>query len=226
MELLELQVLFLLVLFIWSLLGSFWPLVWLKILWRKRDEQEEVDNDFGVTLRKPLSMANCMACGAFLALCFLHLIPQSQHKWQQVFTLASTNASPKKATEEDLHNNQHSTNVASTLILLAFTSMMLLEHWKKHEATMSPPLIVLTRSSSTTEESQPSTSSDADETLMRKTSFEGRYISFQDLNDAQCLMQNGSTDELNKKTYGSLKSQVLVKPKETFWKVPGGPKGH
>lgn len=247
MELLELQIIFFFVLFFWSLLGSFWPLVWLKILWRRRDEQQEVDNDFGVTLRRPLSMANCMSCGAFLALCLLHLIPQSQQKWQQVFLLASSqqpNASQKSTKEEDLHNNQHHpTNLASTLILLAFTSMLVLEHWKSYDssrATQPPPVIVLTRSSSVNtieDDSQPSSSSSdppLDEHLMKKASFEGQYISFQDLNDSQqFLMQNGSsTDDLNQKTYGALssnfsmsKSQVLSKPKLKFWKIPGEPKG-
>ena len=38
-------------------------------------------------LSRPLSVGNSVSCGAFLALCFLHLLPHSQEKWKQVFTL-------------------------------------------------------------------------------------------------------------------------------------------
>ena len=44
------------------------------------------DEDFQSVFRKPLSIANCVACGAFFALCFLHLVPQSEEKWEGVFT--------------------------------------------------------------------------------------------------------------------------------------------
>ena len=38
------------------------------------------DEDFQSVYGKPLSVGNCVACGAFFALCFLHLVPQSEEK--------------------------------------------------------------------------------------------------------------------------------------------------
>lgn len=48
------------------------------------------DEDFQSVFGKPLSVGNCVACGAFFALCFLHLVPQSEEKWRGVFTAADS----------------------------------------------------------------------------------------------------------------------------------------
>jgi len=192
MELLSLQVIFLFCVVLLSLIGFLWPLIWLKVVLHRQGLDDE---DFQSVFRKPLSMANCVACGAFFALCFLHLVPQSEEKWEGVFTtlaqqknnsgnivvdiqgnssLRNNNAEPEEPWEEDTHKSQFP--LGSILILLSFTLMLFLEYgFSKDDKiidakTEKIPIIILTQPSS---EDQDDTWSQSSSSTVTSTTLVG-----------------------------------------------------
>ena len=116
-------------------------------------------------------MANCVACGAFFALCFLHMVPQSEEKWRGVFTTAAeaegvgvqkNNSSNttllsqnegQQPWEDEKSEDQYIFPVGSLLILLSFTTMLFLEQrCTKNQLTdiistssEKVPIIILTK---------------------------------------------------------------------------------
>ena len=93
MELNHLQIVFMISLVIMSLVASLWPLAWIKLMQKRRQGEEQEETIQWTFLRKPLSIGNCLACGAFTALCFLHLLPQSDTKWFLVLSQSQKNHS-------------------------------------------------------------------------------------------------------------------------------------
>ncbi len=81
MELLQLQLLYIFAAFIVTLIGALWPYIW--VYFKVRDPAN-VDFVLPPKMARLLSFANCFACGVFLALCFTHLIPQSEMRWAQI----------------------------------------------------------------------------------------------------------------------------------------------
>ena len=73
MEIILLQVLFLFCLFVLTVFGTFTPFL---IYWLKNEKCQ-------VSWGKILHFGNCVASGAFFALCFMHLVPQTQQKWRK-----------------------------------------------------------------------------------------------------------------------------------------------
>ena len=112
-------------------------------------------------------MANCVACGAFFALCFLHMVPQSEEKWRGVFTTAAAAEGVQKNNssnttllsqnegqqpwEDEKSEDQYIFPVGSLLILLSFTTMLFIEQkCTKNQltdttSTEKVPIIILTK---------------------------------------------------------------------------------
>ena len=107
-------------------------------------------------------MANCVACGAFFALCFLHMVPQSEEKWRGVFTTAEGVQKNNSSNTTLRHNEgqqpwdekseeQYIFPIGSMLILLSFTTMLFIEQrCTKNQltdttSTEKVPIIILTK---------------------------------------------------------------------------------
>jgi len=235
MELLSLQLIFLLCVVLLSLIGFLWPLVWVKVALHRQGLDDE---DFQSVFGKPLSVGNCVACGAFFALCFLHLVPQSEEKWRGVFTAADSLQKNNSAStiqplntvqeqeeqtwEADEPKSQTTFPVGALLILLSFTLMLFLEQTcaKNNHADLTQseriPIIILTKPSPEDQEdtwSQSSSStvtstivgSEATSNETSRNSFDGQYVSFKDI-DGQYLIKE---DDLPK-FYGSLQGQCSL----------------
>jgi hypothetical protein len=145
MELVHLQLIFLGSLFLVTLGGAIWPLLWLK--WKVRESTE--DNNIQMSTNnvgKILSYGNSVACGAFLAMCFLHLVPQMEHKWKTVLGNMSS-------TSDIMDNSQehHEFPMGPLLLLVSFTMMFFIENYLDQRSRSEPyddkvtPTIILTR---------------------------------------------------------------------------------
>ena len=150
MELVSLQIIFMFVLFIMTLVASLWPLIWIKII-QHRKGQEATQ---WTLLNKPaaLSIGNCVACGAFTALCFLHLLPESETKWKLVLSSSSLSGhnnhstSDKDSDQESDSTTKISSVVAGSFILVSFTLMFAMSQFfaqrsESGKATQKIPII-------------------------------------------------------------------------------------
>lgn len=143
MELLAMQFVFLFALLILTLLGSFWPILWLKM----KLESGNDSHDFEQYFSKHLSFGNCVACGAFFAICFLHLLPQSQEKWAMIVF-----DSNKNSTVYGHHQMDGSYPIGSFIVLLSFSVMFFAEAFFR-QRSRGPfkqekdaiPIIILTK---------------------------------------------------------------------------------
>ena len=164
MEIYYWQLIFMISLFCLALTGSFWPLIALKM--KMKGDSKNVE-DFKDS--KVISLGNSLACGLFFALCFLHLIPHSAHKWEKIFG----------------NQNPYSSILPQLLILISFTMMLLIEKTElicKQKSCESLPIIVLTKA--TEEEDSSLEMSKSLEDISNEedsASFHRDYISFGDL---------------------------------------------
>ena len=143
MDLLYWQLIFIVSLFLLAVCGSFWPLIALK--WKLKQKEGTVAEDFKDS--KTISLGNNFSCGVFFALCFLHLIPHSVEKWNDIYE-RENNAT--NITEEAQHH-KHLTILAPFLILFSFTIMLFFEKNEvlcKQKPAENLPIIILTRVSS------------------------------------------------------------------------------
>ena len=175
MEIYYWQLTFMICLFCLALIGSFWPLIALKM--KMKGDSKNVE-DFKDS--KVISLGNSLACGLFFALCFLHLIPHSAHKWETIF-------SSQNQTMETMDHPQnfYSSILPQCLILISFTMMLLIEKTElicKQKSCESLPIIVLTKASEEEEPSVGMSKSLEDITNEEDSaSFHQDYISFGDL---------------------------------------------
>ena len=171
MELLYWQLIFIISLFLLALTGSFWPLMALK--WKMKGNSKDIE-DFKDS--KVISLGNSLACGVFFALCFLHLIPHSGHKWEKIFD----------------GENPYASLLPRVLILVSFSLMLFIEKTEvvcQEKSMESLPIIVLTKASVAEDEEESSlemkSSSTEDisnnEEDPSSASFHRDYISFGDL---------------------------------------------
>lgn len=174
MEIYYWQLIFMISLFCLALTGSFWPLIALKM--KMKGDSKNVE-DFKDS--KVISLGNSLACGLFFALCFLHLIPHSAHKWEEIF-------GNQNQTMEMMHQqNPYSSILPQVLILISFTMMLLIEKTElicKQKSCESLPIIVLTKA--TEEEDSSLEMSKSLEDISNEedsASFHRDYISFGDL---------------------------------------------
>ena len=140
MDLLYWQLIFIVILFLMAVCGSFWPLVALK--WKLKQKEGSVVEDFKDS--KAISLGNSLACGVFFALCFLHLVPHSVHKWNEIFESNTT------MSEMEGHHDHHKSSsiLAPFLILFSFTIMLFFEKNEflcKQKSSETLPIIILTQ---------------------------------------------------------------------------------
>ena len=91
MELISLQILFLLCLLLITLIGTYLPLV---IIWfksggnnKQRDSNSISSTTLHKTREKILCFGNCFAAGTFFAMSFMHLVPETQKNWTQGYII-------------------------------------------------------------------------------------------------------------------------------------------
>ena len=174
MELAYLQLIILVLTFLISLIGLYLPLIWLRFKgsdWcptfcctqnandhqeLRSDHQQELDEGTkqNELSRQNLSWGNCVASGAFFGLCFLHLLPQSMEKWNQVFISlsqhhqneSSTINSSEKQMMKESQPQHYVTSIAAFLAFIGFTLMLYLEVYCSQLAQDDKlPSITLTR---------------------------------------------------------------------------------
>ena len=84
MELISLQILFLLCLLLITSIGTYLPLV---IIWFKsggnnnQRDSHSISSTLNKTREKILCFGNCFAAGTFFAMSFMHLVPETQKNW-------------------------------------------------------------------------------------------------------------------------------------------------
>ena len=88
MDLISLQILFLLCLLLITLIGTYLPLV---IIWFKsgknKQQRDNISSSLNKTREKILCFGNCFAAGTFFAMSFMHLVPETQKNWTRGYCL-------------------------------------------------------------------------------------------------------------------------------------------
>ena len=141
MDLFYWQLIFIVTVFLLAVCGSFWPLVALK--WKLKQKEGSVVEDFKDS--KAISLGNSLACGVFFGLCFLHLVPHSAHKWNEIFELSNHTMYEKR---DEHHHHKNSNLLAPFLILFSFTIMLFFEKNElccKQKSSENLPIIILTQ---------------------------------------------------------------------------------
>ena len=86
-----------------------------------------------------LSLANAFACGVFLAMCVVNLIPSSNATWQRILSFPITDISNKTQNSKDKYNNHENDQHGSSrmfpwsefLTLVGFTIIFVIEMYQR-----------------------------------------------------------------------------------------------
>ena len=89
MDLISLQILFLLCLLLITLIGTYLPLViiWFKSGGNNKQQQRDSISTLNKTREKILCFGNCFAAGTFFAMSFMHLVPETQKNWTRGYNI-------------------------------------------------------------------------------------------------------------------------------------------
>ena len=86
-----------------------------------------------------LSLANAFACGVFLAMCVVNLIPSSNATWQRILSFPITDISNKTQNSKDKYNNHENDQHGASrmfpwsefLTLVGFTIIFVIEMYQR-----------------------------------------------------------------------------------------------